>query len=275
MKPNSNPPLSRPQWQLPAGVSRGTWDYVHSDLVADDYDNYFEGNSLFEFDQRILLETFQKRADRAETIVMDLGCGTGRALMPFLEAGFHGIAVDLSERMLEIVRDKANHLSVSPEQVQLQCIRANLVELDCLADHSIDYAMCMFSTLGMIRGEPARIAMLKHVRRILREDGVFIFHIHNFWYNLYDPGGPKWLLKNIWQSWFDRDLERGDKYFPYRGVNQMFLHVFSRGELKRILRKAGFRQLRFIALAVKRNQPLRLPGCLQSLRANGWIVVCR
>jgi len=41
---------NRPAWQLPPGVSRGLWDYVHAPHIADDYDDYFALNSLFETD---------------------------------------------------------------------------------------------------------------------------------------------------------------------------------------------------------------------------------
>lgn len=263
-------PLNRPGWQLPAGVSRGTWDYVHSEIVATDYDAYFVGNSLFEFDLQILRKEFRKRPGDTPTIVADLGCGTGRALLPLVQDGFCGVAIDLSEQMLREVQRKA-----SVEQLPVISVKANLVELDGLATQSIDHAMCLFSTLGMIRTEAARVAMLAHVRRILASDGTFVLHVHNFWFNLYDPGGVAWVANSIGRGLLDGEWERGDKFFSYRSVPQMFLHVFTRGELKRILRKAGFTQLQFIPLPLKRNQPLRFPNFFQSLRANGWIVVCR
>ena len=55
----------------------------------------------------------------------------------------------------------------------------------------------LFSTLGMIRGRENRQRVLNHVRRILKPGGLFVVHVHNLWYNLYDPGGPWWLVKNL------------------------------------------------------------------------------
>ena len=66
----------RPSWQLPPGVSRGLWDYVHASHIADDYDEYFAFNSLFETDGAILRRQFDPPG-----LVADLGCGTGRALV--------------------------------------------------------------------------------------------------------------------------------------------------------------------------------------------------
>ena len=69
----------RPTWQLPPGVSRGLWDYVHTPHIADDYDDYFAFNSLFETDGAVLNRHFDRPG-----LVADLGCGTGRALVPLV-----------------------------------------------------------------------------------------------------------------------------------------------------------------------------------------------
>lgn len=258
-------PHSRTSWQLPPGVARGSWDYVESPRIAADYDEYFVGTPLFDFDEAVLAEHIQPPAR-----VADLGCGTGRALLPLVRRGCRGLAVDLSDSMLRIVQEKAEL-----EGLPVACLLANLVELDCLAAESVDHAICLFSTLGMIRGAEHRLRFLRHVRRILRPGGVFVLHVHNYWYNLYDPDGPWWLLGNWWQSLWDREIEAGDKYFPYRGVPTMFLHVFTEGELLGALREAGFELLDFIHLDPQRCGPLPWPWLVGSLRANGWIAVVR
>lgn len=240
------------------------WEYVQSPEIADDYDDYFAFNTLFEFDEQVLARHFTPPG-----VVIDLGCGTGRALVPLVRRGFRGIAVDLSDRMLAIVREKARQ-----EELPIECVRANLVELDEVADDAADYAICLFSTLGMIQGRDHRRQALDHARRILKPGGLFVMHAHNFWFNLFDPQGPWWVVGNLLRAPFRRDLERGDKYFPYRGVPNMFLHVFTRRELKRSLRRAGFRIREMIPLHTSRQKRLPLSWLLGNVRANGWIVVC-
>lgn len=256
----------QPTWQLPPGVSRGLWDYAHSRSVAEDYDEYFALNSLFDFDEQVLARFFTQPG----ALVADLGCGTGRALLPIVRRGLRGLAIDLSRPMLEVVREKA-----TLDSLPIDCLQANLVELGSLRDASIDYAMCMFSTLGMIRGRENRRRALGHIRRALKPDGVFVLHVHNFWHNLFDPGGPWWLLRNLLIAPLRRDLDIGDKSFSYRGVPNMFLHVFRRGELRGELRRAGFRVREMIPLDTTRRHPLPRPWLLERLRANGWIVVCQ
>lgn len=262
-------PEHKPLWRLPRGVTRGLWEYAHSDYIATDYDDYFSFNKLFTFDEQIAAKYIQLTDSKPRPIVADLGCGTGRALFPLVRRGFRGLAVDLSERMLQVVREKAE-----AQSLDVDCVRANLVELEGIRDASIDYAICLFSTLGMIRGRDNRLTALQSIRRILKPGGIFVLHVHNYWYNLYDPGGPWWLLSNFSQALFDRDVERGDKFFNYRGVHNMFLHVFSPGELKRSLRKAGFRIQEFIGLDPGRLRELNSSWLFGRFRANGWIAVC-
>ena len=260
----------RPDWQLPPGVTRGLWDYVNSHHIADDYDQYFAENRLFEFDQQVIQQYLLPGGAAHPTLVADLGCGTGRALVPLVRRGCRGLAVDLSQRMLEIVRAKA-----AQQSLPIACVRANLVDLTAIADGAVDHAISLFSTLGMIRGRENRRLALGHVRRIVRPGGVFVLHVHNYWYNLYDPGGPWWLLKNLCRAGLVRDVEAGDKKFAYRGVPNMFLHVFTMGEVRRALRRAGFRIERVIPLDPRRNRQLAARWFAPNLRANGWIVISR
>jgi SAM-dependent methyltransferase len=259
------PDSQRPQWQLPTGVSRGTWEYAHTDGIADDYDAYFAHTGLFELDGEVIRRHFATPG-----LVADLGCGTARALVPLARRGFRGLAIDLSEPMLRVVRRKAD-----AEGLDITCLQANLVELDGVADDSVDYCLSLFSTLGMIRGRENRQKSLRHARRILRPGGKFVLHVHNYWYNLYDPGGPWWVFKTYFKSLVSRGFERGDKYFFYRGVNNMFLHVFTYGELARDLREAGFTICETIHLDPVRRGTLRHAWLMGNWRANGWIVVCQ
>ncbi len=253
----------RPEWQLPPGIPRGVWRYTQADHIAEQYDDYFAQNRLFEFDEQVLLRYF-----RQPGLVVDLGCGTGRALVPLARRGFQGLGIDLSPTMLRIVADKA-----AAENLPIRLLQANLVELGCLRDQTADYAVCLFSTLGMIQGRENRHRMLGHARRILKPEGLFVVHVHNFWYNFYDPAGRRWLLHHL-PSVLLGHTQRGDKFFHYRGIPQMYLHTFTQGELKRDLTRAGFKIKELILLDVGRQRPLRRPWWFGRLRANGWIAVC-
>ena len=256
-----SPHSSRTAWQLPDGVPKGTWDYTQAESIARDYDGYFQDHGLLAFDQQLLAEWFDKPGT-----VIDFGCGTGRALKDLLFRGMVGVGIDLSQPMLQ----------QASEQLQSYAdrffpVRANLVHLDCIAPETADYGICLFSSLGMIEGKQNRATALANMVRTLKPNGKLVLHVHNFWFNMYDPGDPWWLLKSLFRK---TGKDRGDKTYDYRGIRDFYLHVFTRRELLSMLRVAGLRIEHWIPLRAKCDGKLRAPGLFQSFRASGWIVCC-
>lgn len=260
----------RPTWRLPTGVPRGVWDYVQDTRLAEQEDAYFAEHPLFAFDAPFVLSTLAHHGAQPRQWVADLGCGAGRMALALAREGYRSLAIELSAEMLAVVRRKAQ-----AESLSVACVRANLVELDGIADASVHHAVSLFSTLGMIRGRRHRQAALRHAARIVRPGGLAIFHVHNWWFNLYDPGDPRWLLSNLWKSLWNRDIERGDRYYPYRGIANMFLHVFTRGEILSDLRQAGFSMVECLPLNAQLSGPLARPHWFSSLRCSGWMIVGR
>lgn len=256
--------MSIPEWRLPPGVGHSLWDYLQADHIADDYDDYFAYNRLFQFDEAVLRRHF-----RTPGTLIDLGCGTGRLVLSFAASGFQGIALDLSLPMLRVVGQKARARDIAVDRVL-----ANLAQLECFADGAVDYCVLMFSTLGMIQGAATRQRVIEQARRIVKPGGKFAIHVHNRWYNIFDPEARWWLLGTQLGWGRRRGLERGDKIFDYRGIPNMRLHLFSRRELMAMLTRAGFTIRELIRLDTERQQPLRQPWFFGDIRANGWIAVC-
>jgi SAM-dependent methyltransferase len=247
-----------PDWRLPRGVTRGAWQYAQSEQVARGYDEEFAANTLFDFDRTVLERYFRKPG-----LIVDLGAGTGRLLVHFARLGFRGLAVDLSSEMLSIVGQKAE-----AQRLPIERLKANMVDLECLRDASADYCISMFSSLGMVRGRENRRRVLEHARRILKPEGLLAIHVHNRWANLFHAPGRAWLISNLLDYWRGRDVEPGDKFFDYRDVPKMFLHLYTRRELVAALGEAGFSILKIIPLDTARRHALRWPWLLGRLRAN-------
>lgn len=249
------------------GISPGTQEYFESDTIAEDYDRYFEYTSLFKFDVSILQEEIGEA--NGDSLVADFGCGTGRALVELGKIGHRGLAIDLSDKMLEIVQSKALE-----HDLTINCAKANLVDLGGFRDQCVDHGVCLFSTLGMIQGRANRQQAVEHFRRMIKPGGKLLIHVHNYWHTLRDPGGTAWILKNLWQSMWHKELERGDRTYPYRGIYNMYLHGFTRWEITRLLRKSGFRKQKVIPLNPTRMDRLEHSWFFSSLRCNGWIILC-
>jgi ubiquinone/menaquinone biosynthesis C-methylase UbiE len=239
-----------PNWKLPPGTDRGLWDYVSSERVAREYDEALAGSPLLEMDLRFADERM-RRPGR----LIDLGCGTGRALVHFARRGFQCLGVDLSETMLDIVRQKAER-----EGLIVDRLKANIVELDVLPAAEFDYALCLFSTLGMIRGVENRRQFLGHVRRILKPGGVFVLHVHNARYR------------------FGRGLgkpgpESGDHTMPqHRGGAELTIHHYTRREIAAELSATGFQIREAVPVGTGPGGRLAIPRWLASIRAHGFLI---
>jgi ubiquinone/menaquinone biosynthesis C-methylase UbiE len=240
-----------PDWQLPPGTDRGLWDYVSSARVAREYDAALAGTPLLAIDLR-----FCERHFPTPGRLIDLGCGTGRMLVHFARRGFACLGVDLSDAMLAAAREKAER-----EGLSIELLKANLVELDGLPAGGFDYAACLFSTLGMIRGADNRRTFLGRVRRIVKPGGVFVLHAHNARYRLGRGLGK-------------RGPEPGDRTMPQvRGGAELTIHHYTRRELVHELATAGFRVRELWPVSPK--GVLGAPWLLPSLRAYGYLVAAQ
>ena len=77
-------------------------------------------------------------------ILADLGCGTGELTLMLAQAGYDMIAIDQSEEMLCVVRDKADQLELTG--------RLLLLEQD----------LCSLDLYGTIRAGPVQPRPLRH-----------------------------------------------------------------------------------------------------------------
>lgn len=240
-----------------------TWQYVNSSAVAAEYDATYANTPLFEFDTAVIAEA----AQGAQSI-LDLGCGTGRHVIAFAKRGMKAVGVDLSPHMLALAQAKARS-----EPCRVSLVQANIADLGFLRDDTFDCAVSMFSTIGLIQGRTGRRHFLREVRRVLRPSGAFVCHVHNRYRKCLDSGGLGWLF-GTYLSALCGEGEPGDTTFECHGIRDLRLHLFTRRELERLVRDAGFEVERLIALNPRRDgeMPRRI-GC--SLRANGFIVVAR
>ncbi len=240
-------------------MDQSTSQYVHAEHIAREYDSYFQGTELFEYDSRVLRRWFPRPGR-----LIDLGCGTGRHLADFAPLGHDLTGIDLSLAMLDHAARKA------PAARLFQMDLANL-NIDELGRNRYDYAICMFSTLGLIKGRQNRLTTLRNFRDLLAPQGQLALHVHNYWYNIWRLEGWEFLIRNYLACLTDR-AEPGDKYLStYRGIKKMYIHVFTSDSIRQLLTESGFELTEIIYLNRKRNAPLKSNLCPE-LRANGFLI---
>ncbi|MBP3956577.1 class I SAM-dependent methyltransferase [Gemmata sp. G18] len=248
--------MSVPEWQLPPGVDRGLWDYFHAaDMVAN-YDEQMRASPLASADV-----AFCERSFPAPGKLVDLGCGTGRLCLHFAAKGFDCVGVDLSDEMLAKAR-----VNATAANVNVEWRNANLVDLSALPEASFDFAACLFSTLGMVRGSENRAKVLANVFRTLKPGGRFVLHVHNRWFR---GLGLSRVCGQFFSTLFGRpsagDISMSQAY----GGAPLTLHHFMKREAVTMLWEAGFRTLDGLPLTIDG----RRAGWPRALRAYGWLLL--
>ncbi len=245
--------MAIPDWQLPAGVDRGLWDYLHAAEMVAGYDEQMQCSALATADV-----AFCERAFATPGRLIDLGCGTGRLCVHFSEKGHECLGVDLSDEMLAKANELAPRLisAVAPKFV-----KANIVERIDLPEASFDHAACLFSTLGMVRGAENRAKVIANAFRLLKPGGQFVLHVHNRYFH---GLGWKRVIAQRLKGLFDR-ADAGDITMPQAyGGAPLTLHHFTHREAVSILESAGF--------VVKEVAMLSADGApAENARIYGWL----
>jgi ubiquinone/menaquinone biosynthesis C-methylase UbiE len=260
-------------WQLPPGVSRATWDYINDAQIATQYDSFHASHGLLDYDQRIVAQYVDQLRIKPSTVI-DLGCGTGRSLLYPHAQGHQVIGVDLSEQMLEVATTKLIAQCLNTEdRNRIRLLHANMVDLRQIDDHSVDLAFCLYSSFGMLRGREHRLKCLSEVRRTLRANASFLLHVHNRtnWWTTSNGRGLIW--HDVKQRIFaGKQHEPGDRYYAYRNLPQMYLHIFNRRELRSLLKAAQMQVKRWIYLDQSSTHELRKPWFFPQLRSAGFLI---
>jgi tRNA (uracil-5-)-methyltransferase TRM9 len=151
-------------------------------------------------------------------VVADIGCGNGRHLLACAENNSHVVGVDISQKMLKIVKDKLSNKNI----VNVSLIHADVVELP-LTDNSLDVVLFVAS-LHNIKGKEHRRRALKEIARVLKPKGVALISVWSRWQGKY----RRYFLKQF----IIRSREFGDIdiFWKQHNLNvSRFYHLFSTG----------------------------------------------
>jgi SAM-dependent methyltransferase len=106
--------------------------------------------------------------------VLELGCGTGRILIPTARAGVRITGLDKSDEMLKICKDK---LDCEPPEVR---DRVNLVHAD-MGDFNLESSFSLvtitYGPFNSLLSTEEQIGCLNSVNRHLRDKGTLIFDV--------------------------------------------------------------------------------------------------
>jgi len=155
----------------------------------DDYREY-------EDDLGLILDLAEEQGGH----VLELGVGTGRVLLPLVDAGHRVTGVDISPGLLQVARQKLQALAYED--------RATLIEADLLSVNlpasAFALAVCTSNSLMHLADADAQAALLRRVHGWLQPSGLLMI-------DLFNPDLPRLLEVNGLMELADRwtDMESG------------------------------------------------------------------
>ncbi|ATW25071.1 class I SAM-dependent methyltransferase [Candidatus Formimonas warabiya] len=155
---------------------------IDFNFVADLYDTYV----TVDFD----VEFFKKLAKRTPEKCLELMCGTGRVSIPLLQEQVDLTCVDYSSEMLNVFKNKAKALGISPGLICQDVCALNLEE-------KYAFIFIPFNSFSEIsdsqRQETALIKIFQH----LEHNGTFVCTLYNPDHRIKTADGQLRILGNF------------------------------------------------------------------------------
>ena len=154
------------------------WLAAEFDNVAEEYDHHITGNLVNRLlRDRSLAEL--RRAFSGAHHLIEVGCGSGMETLPLLEDGHEILCVDISERMLGVVRAKARAAGLSESLRTLRLAASDLPRVRNAA--SVGTFDGAYSTYGAMNCEEDLKAVPPALFDLLSPGAPFVAGVYNRW----------------------------------------------------------------------------------------------
>lgn len=132
---------------------------------------------------------YRARLPSPEADVLELGCGTGRVLLPMVDACRYIHGIDLSPGMLAICQRKLDERAVSASRARVQV--GDITQLDL--GRTFDLITAPFRVMQNLETDEQVDGLLSMIRRHLAPGGIAIL-------NTFRPRGDLQALFDFWSS---------------------------------------------------------------------------
>ena len=141
-------------------------------LIFDRFAAFYDGDYRHYDDD---LDAISQLAEEEDGSILELGCGTGRVLVPLAGLGHAVTGVDISPSLLDVTRAKLRTTHYAP--------RATLLESDLrtfdLPAKNYALAICTSNTLMHFTSPEEQLAVLQNAHRHLRPGGLLFIDLFN------------------------------------------------------------------------------------------------
>lgn len=161
---------------------------------------------------------------KEEDKILDIGCGNGRLLDLFRGKKMSYIGIDNSEGQIKEAKAKY------PEENFLVADALNLP-----FDNNIFDKVFSVAVFHEIPSSEFRRKFLKEIKRVLKENGLLFLTVWDLRFQL------SLILKYSFLKIIGRSkLDWKDVFIPWGDKAQRYYHIFSQGEIIKLVKKAGF-----------------------------------
>ena len=178
------------------------------------------------------LDEFRNYAKEGDSI-LDLGCGNGRLAQLFENMNVSYLGVDNSEELIRIAQEKFK----DKENIKFEVGDVTNI----YRNESFDLIF-MLAVLHHIPTKELRLKILTDIYNLLKPGGMLVMSNWNILrVRKYFPRFFDFKYKIVHRVWSFKDA-----FIPWKSIeveNQRYVHSFTKGELRRLLSKAGFKNI--------------------------------
>ena len=182
-------------------------------------------------------------------ILADLGCGTGELTLMLAQAGYDMIAIDQSEEMLCVVRDKADQLELTG---RLLLLEQDLCSLDLYG--TVRGAVSTFDTFNHL---PQLDAAIANAGFFMEKGGVLLFDMNTPYKHREVLGNNVFVFDRedvycVWQNSLQPDgvqVQMDLDFFAYHEDDDTYTRTsessceraYTDGEIRQFIEKSGLK----------------------------------
>ena len=159
--------------------------------------------------------------------VLDLGCGNGRNILYFNEKLTDYYGVDNSAELISLAKKKYPQKNFTVDNALNLSFSGNFFD-----------KIYSIAVLHQIPSNKLRLKFLKEAKRVLKPKGLLVLTV----WKLHKLDHLILALKSSFMKMINKSkLDYGDVLIPWGNKLERYYHFFSEKELKRLVKKAGFK----------------------------------